>query len=236
MKTNLHRADTRGCAEYDWLPSRHTFSFAEYYDVDRMAFGALRVINDDLVQPGMGFDTHSHRNMEIVSIPLAGFLRHEDSEGHTQLIQHGEVQIMSAGTGISHSEYNGSDSEPVNFLQIWVIPKQRDIEPRYDQKSFTASERHNRFQTVVSPEPKQSTAWINQNAWFSLGNFDSGSSGSYLVRQAGNGVYFFIMEGVISIFGQRLFRRDGLGIEGIGSITVEAIENSQLLVMDVPMG
>jgi redox-sensitive bicupin YhaK (pirin superfamily) len=235
MKRVLHKADARGVGETDWLYSRHTFSFGEYYDDNRMGFGALRVVNDDLVQPGMGFDTHSHRNMEIVSIPLSGSLRHEDSEGHTQLIERGEVQIMSAGTGISHSEYNGSDSEPVKFLQIWVLPKERNIQPRYDQKSFTAGERLNRFQTVVSPDTGDDAVWINQDAWFLLGDFDAGGTTTYRVRRAGNGVYFFIIEGSLKIAGKQLSQRDGLGVRDTEDIAFEVTESCRILIMDVPM-
>lgn len=235
MRTVLHKSDTRGLAEHGWLQSRHTFSFAGYYDENRMGFGALRVINDDVVQPGFGFGTHSHKNMEIVSIPLAGSLRHQDSMGNTHLIQHGEVQIMSAGTGISHSEYNGSDSEVVNFLQIWVLPKRQNIEPRYDQKQFAANKRQNRFQTVVSPEAESDAVWINQDAWFSLGDFEAGSTGSYTVQRVGNQAYVFVLDGTITIAGERLSRRDGLGIEDAESIDFEVNEDCQLLAMDVPV-
>ena len=200
-----------------------------------MGFGALRVINDDVVQPGFGFGTHSHKNMEIVSIPLAGSLRHQDSMGNTHLIQPGEVQIMSAGTGISHSEYNGSDSEVVNFLQIWVLPKRQNIEPRYDQKQFAANKRQNRFQTVVSPEAESDAVWINQDAWFSLGDFEAGSTGLYTVQRVGNQAYVFVVDGAITIAGERLSRRDGLGVEDGESLDFEVNEDCQLLAMDVPV-
>ena len=235
MRILLHKADTRGLADHDWLLSRHTFSFAGYYDESRMGFGALRVINDDVVQPGFGFGTHSHSNMEIVSIPLAGSLRHQDSMGNTQLIQHGEVQIMSAGRGISHSEYNGSDSEIVNFLQIWVLPKRQNIEPRYEQKQFSANERQNRFQTVVSPDAESDAVWINQDAWFSLGDYEAGLPGVYTVQRIGNQAYFFVLDGTITIAGERLSRRDGLGVEDLESIDFDIHEDCQLLVMDVPV-
>ena len=200
-----------------------------------MGFGALRVINDDVVQPGFGFGTHSHKNMEIVSIPLAGSLRHQDSMGNTHLIQPGEVQIMSAGTGISHSEYNGSDSEVVNFLQIWVLPKRQNIEPRYDQKQFAANKRQNRFQTVVSPEAESDAVWINQDAWFSLGDFEAGSTGLYTVQRVGNQAYVFVVDGAITIAGERLSRRDGLGVEDGESLDFEVNEDCQLLAIDVPV-
>jgi len=235
MKNTLHKADTRGVAEHGWLSSRHTFSFAEYRDPNRVRFGLLRVINDDVVQPGMGFGTHPHENMEIISIPLTGELRHHDSMGNTQHIKAGEVQLMSAGTGLTHSEYNGSDSELVNFLQIWVFPKERDIEPRYDQKLFSADERQGHFQNVVSADKNDGGVWINQDAWFFLGDFKVEKASSYSIMKPGNGVYFFVIEGSVSVAGEKLSRRDGLGIEGASSIDFDATEDCQLLVMEVPM-
>jgi len=235
MKKTIHKADTRGVAEHGWLRSRHTFSFAGYHNPQRMRFGLLRVINDDVVQPGMGFGTHPHDNMEIISIPLAGKLRHEDSMGNVQKINSGEIQIMSAGTGITHSEYNGSDSEDVNFLQIWVIPEKRDIEPRYDQKLFSADERLGRFQNIVSPDRNDSGVWINQQAWFWMGNFNAGDSESYTIKRSGNGAYFFVLEGAVTIAGELLERRDGLGIEDAQSVDFEVNEDCRLLVMDVPI-
>jgi redox-sensitive bicupin YhaK (pirin superfamily) len=232
MNKILHKADTRGVAEHGWLSSRHTFSFAEYRDPERMGFGLLRVINDDVVQPGMGFGTHPHENMEIISIPITGELRHHDSMGNTQLIQQGEVQIMSAGTGISHSEYNGSDSELVNFLQIWVLPKERDIEPRYDQKIFSVDERH---QNVVSPDQNDGGVGINQDAWFWLGDFKAGQSDIYTIKGSGNGAYFFVLEGAVAIASQPLGRRDGLAIEDAVRVDIAATEDCQLLAIEVPM-
>ena len=212
MKTVLHDAETRGRAEHGWLRSRHTFSFADYYDPERMGFGALRVINDDIVAPAAGFGTHAHDNMEIISIPLSGSLRHEDSMGNIHVIRQREVQIMSAGTGISHSEYNASDSEPVNFLQIWVTPKQRDIEPRYDQQEFPAENREDHFQLVVAPDSEDGALWINQESWFLLGNFSAGQRERYRLHRDENGVYVFVLEGRAEVAGERLGRRDGLGI------------------------
>ena len=235
MKKTLHKADTRGVAEHGWLSSRHTFSFAGYHDPERMRFGLLRVINDDVVQPGMGFGTHPHENMEIISIPITGELRHQDSMGNIQRIKAGEVQIMSAGTGITHSEYNGSESEPVNFLQIWVLPKERDIEPRYDQKLFSRDQRQGRFQNVVAPDQNDGGVWINQDAWFWLGDFEAGQSDTYTIKRAGNGAYFFVLEGAVTVASEQLERRDGLGIEDAASVDVVATEDCQLLVMDVPV-
>ena len=235
VRTILHRADTRGSAEHGWLSSRHTFSFAKYHDPQRMGFGMLRVINDDVVQPGMGFGTHPHRNMEIVSIPLVGELRHQDSMGNKQHIKAGEVQIMSAGTGLTHSEYNGSESEVVNFLQIWVLPKEKSIEPRYDQKLFPSNERQGRLQNIVSPDPDDDGISINQGAWFWLRDFEVGQSDSYTVKKPTNGVYFFVLEGAITVAGTQLERRDGLGVEDASSIDLTATADCQLLIMDVPM-
>jgi redox-sensitive bicupin YhaK (pirin superfamily) len=235
MNITIHKADTRGVAEHGWLSSRHTFSFAEYQNPDRVQFGPLRVINDDVVQPGKGFGTHPHENMEIISIPLTGELRHEDSMGNVQEIKSGEVQIMSAGTGITHSEYNGSDSDDVNFLQIWILPEKQNIKPRYDQKLFSAEDRQGRFQNIVSPDQNDEGVWINQQAWFWLGNFDAGQAENYTIKRPGNGAYFFVIEGSANVAGEQLERRDGIGIEGAADIDFEATEDCQLLVMDIPV-
>ena len=235
MKKTLHKADTRGVAEHGWLSSRHTFSFANYHDPQREQFGLLRVVNDDVVQPGKGFGTHPHENMEIISIPLAGELRHQDSMGNMQIIKAGEVQIMSAGTGITHSEYNGSESEPVNFLQIWVFPEKRGIVPGYDQKLFSSDDRQGRFQNIVSPVEGDGGIQINQQAWFWLGDFKAGQLDTYSIKRPENGVYFFVLEGAVVVAGEQLARRDGIGIEDAENVEIEATEDCQLLVMDVPV-
>jgi redox-sensitive bicupin YhaK (pirin superfamily) len=235
MNTVIHRDKTRGSAEHGWLQSRHTFSFAHYYDPERMGFGVLRVINDDIVAPGAGFDAHSHDNMEIVSILLSGALRHEDSTGNTRVIQSGEVQIMSAGTGITHSEYNASETEPVNFLQIWVLPKRRDIEPRYHEQEFPAADREGRFQVVVAPSSEGGDMWINQDAWFSLGNFSAESRATYRLNADGNGIYVFVLEGTVDVAGESLDRRDGVGITDSDEIEIEATSDCQLLVIEGPL-
>ena len=237
MKITLHKADTRGSSDQGWLSSHHTFSFADYSDPNRMGYGALRVINDDIVQPSMGFGTHPHKNMEIISIPITGELRHQDSMDNVQKIKAGEVQILSAGTGITHSEYNGSDVDPVNFLQIWILPKKQDIEPRYGQQLFSCDDRKNQFQEVVSPEKDSNSnaIWINQDAWFSQGDFDAGYTGTYSIKRPGNGAYFFLIEGAITVADAHLGRRDGIGIEDADSIDFAATEDCQLLIMDVPM-
>jgi len=202
-----------------------------------MGFGLLRVINDDIVQPSGGFDTHPHENMEIVSIPISGELRHQDSMGNTQHIRAGEVQIMSAGTGITHSEYNGSDSELVAFLQIWVLPKFQNIEPRYGQQLFSCNDRKNKFQIVVSPDKynNDGAIWINQDAWFLLGDFETGQTGSYRIKREGNGTYFFVIEGAVTIADEKLQRRDAIGVEDATNIDFEIADDCQLLVIDVPM-
>jgi redox-sensitive bicupin YhaK (pirin superfamily) len=235
MKKILHRADTRGKAEHGWLHSRHTFSFADYYDPDRMRFGKLRVINDDVVEPGAGFATHPHDNMEIVSIPLAGALRHRDSMGHSHVIRKGEVQIMSAGTGLTHSEYNDSDRDSVNFLQIWVLPKDRGIAPRYGQMDFEPAARRNRFQVVVSPRMPREGNWINQDAYFSLADITAGEQIHYDLNQTGNGVYLFVVDGDVQVAGETLGRRDGVGLSGTATVTLRATSNTELLAIEIPM-
>lgn len=235
MKTILHQANTRGHANHGWLNSYHTFSFAGYHDPSRVHFGMLRVLNDDVVKGGMGFGRHPHDNMEIISIPLRGSLEHGDNTGGHGIIKSGEVQIMSAGSGITHSEKNASSADDVNFLQIWVFPKVRNIEPRYEQKLFSAEERKNKFQIVVSPEKDNGSLWINQDAWFSLGNFSKDASAEYVLRDAKNGLYVFIIEGSATINGQALGKRDGLGIWEADKITLKADSDAEVLLMEVPM-
>lgn len=235
MTQILHKADSRGQADHGWLQSRHTFSFADYHDPQRMRFGLLRVINDDIVQPGKGFGTHPHENMEIVSIPLSGSLRHQDSTGNQHVISAGDVQVMSAGSGITHSEHNNSAEAEVRFLQIWVFPKERDITPRYKQKRFDPQERKNRFQLLVSPQEEAETLWINQDAWFSLASLDTGNETSYRKQLPDNGVYFFVISGMVEINGQRLEHRDGLGLTAGNEFTIKASGPAELLAIEVPM-
>jgi len=235
LKTTLHKAETRGKADHGWLNSHHTFSFASYHNPERVRFGLLRVLNDDIVQAGEGFGTHPHDNMEIISIPLSGALAHKDSTGNEHVINTGDVQIMSAGSGLYHSEYNASTKEAVNFLQIWVFPKERDIEPRYDQRSYDPDDRKNKFQLVVSPEKEGSSLWINQDSYFSLTDLEKGSSIEYKLHNPVNGIYLFLIEGSIRAGEIQLNKRDGLGIEDTNSINLTAAENSQLLLIEVPM-
>ena len=235
MKTTLFKSGSRGHADHGWLNSYHTFSFAEYHDPERVRFGLLRVVNDDLVSPGEGFGTHPHDNMEIVSIPLQGALAHKDSTGTEKVINTGDVQIMSAGSGLYHSEYNASKTEPVSFLQIWVFPKERDITPRYEQKSFDKAERQNKLQTVVSPVKDDGALWINQVAWFSLANLEKGQSIDYTLNNKASGVFIFLLEGNAEAVGEKLEKRDAVGVTGADSIKINANENSEILVIEVPM-
>lgn len=234
MKTILHKADTRGQANFGWLNSRHTFSFGQYYNPERIHFGMLRVLNDDIVAGGGGFPTHPHDNMEIVSIPLKGALAHKDSTGNEKVITTGEVQIMSAGSGLYHSEYNASKEDEVNFLQIWVFPKEKDIVPRYDQRVFPEEGRENKLQTVVAPNDSNAL-WINQDAWFSLADLETESSIDYPINKAGNGLYVFVLDGQVTIDHQDLKKRDALGIWNIEQVTISSTENSKLLLIEVPM-
>ena len=235
MNAILHKHDTRGVADHGWLKSRHTFSFAEYYDPVRLNFGLLRVINDDIVAPSMGFGTHPHENMEIVSIPLVGSLRHQDSMGNKHVISAGEVQIMSAGTGLTHSEYNNSAEEDVKFLQIWILPKKKNVEPCYGQLRFYAEHRKNQFQVLVSPEVSENTVRINQDAWFSMVDLEAGKQTTYLKNINNNGVYFFVIEGEVKIDEHRLTRRDGLGLTQGGKHLLKAKTDIQVLAIEVPM-
>jgi redox-sensitive bicupin YhaK (pirin superfamily) len=233
--TVLHKADTRGDADHGWLHSRHTFSFADYYDPERVHFGMLRVLNDDTVAAGMGFGTHPHDNMEIISIPLEGDLEHKDSMGNVSVIRHGDIQVMSAGTGITHSEYNKNKDKPVKFLQIWVFPNKRNVKPRYDQITLHIADRHNNFQQILSPDPDDAGVWIYQNAWFHLGRFDKDFSIEYNVKAKGNGVYAFILNGEVTIDNQKLKQRDGFGIWDVEKFKVTADTNAEILLMEVPM-
>lgn len=236
MKVTLHKAETRGHAAHGWLDSWHTFSFANYHDPARMRFGALRVLNDDTVAPGMGFGKHPHDNMEIISIPLEGDLEHGDSMGNTTVICQGDVQAMSAGTGVVHSEKNRNNDRYVKFLQIWVFPNKQNVQPRYDQKSFSDEEKQNKLLTVVSPLGSgDGGIHIQQDAWFSLSKLQKGKTVDYTVKKEGNGVYAFLLEGDVTINEIVLNRRDGLGIEDESTLHITANIDSELLLMEVPM-
>lgn len=235
MKSIFYPAAERGHANFGWLDSHHSFSFGQYHDATKMHFGALRVLNDDMVKGGAGFGTHPHDNMEIVSIPLSGALAHKDSTGTSAVINTGDVQIMSAGSGISHSEFNASKTAPVNFLQVWLFPKQRNIQPRYDQKTFDAAGRVNQWQVVVSPDEKDNAVGINQDAKFSLATIEAGTALNYKTAFAGNGVYFFVLEGKVSVADKELNKRDAIGISETGEIRVQAIDKTSILAIDIPM-
>jgi redox-sensitive bicupin YhaK (pirin superfamily) len=234
MKTVLHTADSRGHANFGWLNSYHSFSFGGYHNEDRVHFGALRVLNDDQVAAGMGFGKHPHDNMEIVSIPLSGDLHHQDSTGRSEVIREHDVQIMSAGSGIQHSEMNANKDKDVKFLQVWVFPKERNIEPRYEQKTFDPAARNNKILTVVAPDDGNAV-WINQDAWFSLGRIAKDGKENYTIHKEGNGVYAFVLSGKVNIEGQDLNARDGFGIWDTKSININASEDAEILLIDVPM-
>lgn len=231
----LHKADSRGKADHGWLKSYHSFSFANYYNPERMHFGVLRVLNDDHVEPGMGFGTHPHDNMEIISIPLEGDLEHRDSMGNVAVIKNGDVQVMSAGSGITHSEYNKNANAAVKFLQIWVFPNKRNVTPRYDQITLKEADRHNKLQQILSPDPKDEGVWIHQNAWFHLGTFDAGKETAYTVKAKENGVYVFVLKGSLTVNGVTVETRDGFGIWNTETLNIKATKDSEFLMMDVPM-
>ena len=233
--TNIHKAETRGHANHGWLNSMHTFSFANYHNPERMHFGALRVLNDDTVEAGMGFGKHPHDNMEIISIPLEGDLEHKDSMGNVSVIRHGDIQVMSAGTGIFHSEYNKNKDSRVKFLQIWVFPNKKNVTPRYDQITLNIADRHNKLQQILSPNPEDEGVWIHQNAWFHMGTFDKGIGTEYKIKAKGNGVYAFILKGDVTINGQVLSTRDGFGIWDVDSFSIKADSDAEILLMEVPM-
>lgn len=231
--TVLHKADTRGFANHEWLKSFHTFSFANYFNPNRMRFGTLRVLNDDTIAPGRGFDTHPHENMEIISIPLEGGLEHRDSMGNVSIVQEGDIQVMSAGTGIMHSEYNLNSDKVGKFLQIWIYPIIKNVKPRYDQIKLTLKK--NSILQVLSPNPEDEGVWIHQNAWFHLADFEPGGNAFYKLKKSDNGVYFFVISGKVSVNGIELEKRDGLGIWNLESFDLNFTEKSELLIMDVPM-
>jgi redox-sensitive bicupin YhaK (pirin superfamily) len=232
----FHAADTRGAANHGWLQSYHTFSFGGYYNPARIHFGALRVLNDDSVSGGMGFGEHPHDNMEIISIPLEGDLEHKDSMGNTTVIRNGDIQVMSAGTGIYHSEYNRNKDATVKFLQIWVFPNKKNVTPRYDQITLNVADRHNQLQQILSPNAEDAGVWIHQDAWFHIGKFDQDFSVNYPIKKSGNGLYAFVLSGSFEIDEQILQTRDGLGIREADAVSLKALTpNAEILLMEVPM-
>ena len=235
MKLTVHRAGCRGHADHGWLNTWHSFSFASYYNPDRMHFGALRVLNDDTIQTGMGFGTHPHDNMEIITIVLDGELEHRDSMGNGSVIRPGEVQVMSAGTGIQHSEFNPSETNELSLLQIWVFPDKKNVEPRYGQASFSADEMNGKWRTVVSPDGEDNSLWIHQKAWLSLGIFEANTPVDYQMKNAENGLYVFLISGEIEIGAETLTSRDALCIAQIESfVNLKTIQKSKILVIEVP--
>jgi redox-sensitive bicupin YhaK (pirin superfamily) len=230
-----HKADTRGNENHGWLQTYHTFSFADYYNKERVHFGALRVLNDDSIDAGMGFGMHPHDNMEIITIPLEGDLEHKDSMGNVGVIKNGDVQVMSAGTGIQHSEFNKNKDKQLKLLQIWVFPNKRNVKPRYDQITLNIADRHNKLQQILSPNQDDEGVWIHQDAWFFLGKFDKGISKEYQIKKSGNGVYVFVLSGEVSINDQKLESRDGLGVLDADKFSIHADSDAELLLMEVPM-
>ncbi len=236
MKTTIVRANERSSVNHGWLKVNHTFSFADYYNPDRIRFGLLRVFNDDFIEPSMGFPPHPHDNMEIVTIILEGTLHHKDSMGNSGVIKPGEVQIMSAGTGVQHSEYNASPTERCNVLQTWIFPKVRNIEPRYDQLTVDDDKLKNQLFTFVSPNKDEKDAvWINQDAFYSMGKLEAGTKIEYSPQHEGNGVWLFVIEGSVKIESEILHKRDSIGIWEYSKIEIVANENTQIMAIDAPM-
>jgi len=235
MKTIIHKAETRGHANHGWLKTYHTFSFASYYDPQRIHFGALRVLNDDTIAAGEGFGTHPHDNMEIITLPLVGDLKHKDNMGNEGIIKSGDLQVMSAGTGIEHSEFNASNNKEVQLLQIWLFPNKKNVEPRYGQINLHDLEKENELYQILSPDKKDQGVWIHQDAWFHLGELKSGWEKTYSLKGKNHGVYIFVIEGEASIENNLLNSRDGIGISEVKKFNITVHKNSRLLLMEVPM-
>ena len=235
MKKIFHSSSSRGAADHGWLKAKHSFSFANYYDSERVQFGALRVLNDDIIAPGMGFGTHPHDNMEIITIPLDGALEHKDSMDNIGVIETDEIQVMSAGSGVYHSEYNKNKDQSVSLLQIWVFPNKKNVTPRYDQKNIKDLKKVNSFYPIVTPNQKGPGMWIHQDAWFHLGEFDKETRINYNINKKGNGVYAFLIEGSVQIDGESLEKRDALGLWDTESFELLANPNSRILLIEVPL-
>jgi len=235
MKSILHKANSRGNANHGWLNSKHSFSFANYYNPERMNFGVLRVLNDDIVAGGMGFGKHPHDNMEIISIPLSGDLEHKDDIGNTSVIKENDVQVMSAGKGVYHSEYNKNKEKEVNFLQIWVFPNKKNVQPRYDQINFNPKDRINKWQQVLSPNAEDEGVWIHQDAWFNRATLTENKSLDYKINKPGNGLYIFVLEGSVNVNGQELEKKDGFGVWETEAFSFATKQGTELLLMEVPM-
>ena len=235
MKTILHKADSRGHANHGWLNAYHSFSFASWFNPERVQFGMLRVLNDDTIAAGMGFGTHPHDNMEIITIPLEGDLAHKDSMGNASVIKTGDIQVMSAGTGIQHSEFNPNADLQTKLFQIWLFPKFRNVEPRYQQITLDQSLQKNNFAQILSPNSDDEGVWIHQDAWFYLSDFDKDFSKKLTLKKEGNGFYIMNIEGVIEVNGEKLEKRDAIGIWETSEIEIKANTDSKFLVMEIPM-
>ena len=237
MKSIIHKAETRGLANHGWLKSYHTFSFSSYQNAERMNFGMLRVLNDDIVQPNMGFGTHPHQNMEIISIPLKGALSHKDSMGNKRAIEVGEVQVMSAGTGLTHSEFNDSKTDETNFLQLWIIPEEKGVKPNYEQRKFDSSEHKNKLQTVVAPKNKLegNALPISQQAYIYRSDLESDKALDLSVKNSNNGLYVFVINGELQVLDSTLNSRDAIGISEVEKVSIKAKKDSELIIIEVPM-
>ncbi|MGE5480718.1 MAG: pirin family protein [Chloroflexota bacterium] len=235
MERVIYTADSRGFSDYGWLQANYSFSFARYFNPDRMGFGMLRVLNDDIVAAGKGFDMHKHENMEIITVALKGAMKHVDSAGHEQILRPGDFQVMSAGTGIFHSEANAEVDSETNSLQIWILPNEEDVEPRYDQKKISAEEREGRFAVAVAPFGQPGPLNVHQNAWISIGDFTPGAAANYKLHDASNGAYLFVIEGEVEIDGAQLSRRDSVGVWDAEEVPINVKTDSTLLLLEVPM-
>lgn len=235
MEKIVHRADERGQQDHGWLKANHSFSFANFYDPKKIQFGALRVLNDDRIAAGMGFGTHPHDNMEIITLPLVGDLAHKDSMGHEAVIQEGDVQVISAGTGIYHSEVNPNKDQHVELLQLWIFPNQKDVTPRYQQMSIRDLKKENEFYQILSPNAEDAGVWIHQNCWMYFGDFSAEKTLTYTFKKPENGVYAFQIEGNGSLSGEGLNRRDAVGIWNTTSFEYKAGANSRILLIEVPL-
>lgn len=232
----IHKSNTRGHADHGWLKANHSFSFANYYDPERIHFGVLRVLNDDFIEGGMGFPMHPHDNMEIITIPLEGALEHKDSMGNKEVVKAGEIQVMSAGTGVYHSEYNHFKDKALKLFQIWLIPNKRNVTPRYDQMVLDIHQRRNKLQQILSPSADDEGVWIHQDAWFYLGTFDEGFNITHFIKKQGNGAYIMVVNGTFEINGMILESRDAIGLKDINEINIKSLsKDAEILVMDLPM-
>ena len=235
MKSVFHPSDSRGYANHGWLEARHSFSFASWHQPDRLHFGALRVLNDDIIQGGMGFGTHPHDNMEIVTIPLKGDLEHKDSMGNSAVIREGDIQVMSAGTGVQHSEYNNSPDKEINLFQLWLFPNKQNVKPRYDQLPIRSLHQKNKFFQILSPSANDQGVWIHQDAWMHILDADQGQSFDYVLQSPENGVYLIVIEGEVEVDNKTLFRRDAIGIWETDKLTIKTKTDAELLLVQVPM-